>query len=65
MPSSVPWKNDLVVTRFLKLPPPNAPVDEDDPLAGVVNIFDVSVVFIVGLMIALFSVYRIGDLVPD
>ena len=27
------------------------------------NIFDVSVVFIVGLMITLFSVYRIGDLV--
>ena len=26
------------------------------------NLFDVSVVFIVGLMITLFSVYRIGDL---
>ncbi len=51
------------MARFLKLPPPNAPVEEDDPLAGVVNIFDVSVVFIVGLMIALFSVYRIGDLI--
>ena len=63
MPSSVPWKNDPAMARFLKLPPPNAPVDEDDPLAGVVNIFDVSVVFIVGLMIALFSVYRIGDLI--
>ena len=54
------------MARFLKLPPPNAPIEEDDPLAGVVNIFDVSVVFIVGLMIALFSVYRIGDLIdPD
>ncbi len=51
------------MARFLKLPPPNAPIAEDDPLAGVVNIFDVSVVFIVGLMIALFSVYRIGDLI--
>ncbi len=51
------------MARFLKIPPPNAPVEEDDPLAGVVNIFDVSVVFIVGLMIALFSVYRIGDLI--
>lgn len=51
------------MARFLKLPPPNAPIEEDDPLAGVVNIFDVSVVFIVGLMIALFSVYRIGDLI--
>lgn len=51
------------MARFLTLPPPNAPIEEDDPLAGVVNIFDVSVVFIVGLMIALFSVYRIGDLI--
>ena len=51
------------MARFLKIPPPNAPIEEDDPLAGVVNIFDVSVVFIVGLMIALFSVYRIGDLI--
>ena len=63
MPSSAPWKNEPGMARFLKLPPPNAPVEEDDPLAGVVNIFDVSVVFIVGLMIALFSVYRIGDLI--
>jgi hypothetical protein len=31
-------------------------------MAGVANLFDVSVVFIVGLMITLFSVYRIGDL---
>ena len=36
---------------------------EEDPLAGIANLFDVSVVFIVGLMITLFSVYRIGDLV--
>jgi hypothetical protein len=35
---------------------------EEDPLAGIANLFDVSVVFIVGLMIALFSVLRIGDL---
>jgi len=35
---------------------------DEDPLAGVANLFDVSVVFIVGLMITLFSVYRIGDL---
>ncbi len=51
--------------RFLHLPSPAEAADED-PLAGVANIFDVSVVFIVGLMITLFSVYRIGDLVdPD
>ena len=48
--------------RFLKLPPPETP-PEEDPLAGVANLFDVSIVFIVGLMITLFSVYRMGDLV--
>ena len=48
--------------RFLHLPSP-ADAEDEDPLSGVANIFDVSVVFIVGLMITLFSVYRIGDLV--
>ena len=47
--------------RFLHLPSPDEAPDED-PLSGVANIFDVAVVFIVGLMITLFSVYRIGDL---
>jgi hypothetical protein len=48
------------MAKFLKLP---APDDADeDPLAGVANLFDVSVVFIVGLMISLFSIYRMGDL---
>ena len=50
------------MARFLNLPTPDEGLDED-PLAGVANIFDVSVVFIVVLMITLFSVYRIGDLV--
>ena len=45
---------------FLQLPPPDEP--EEDPLAGIANLFDVSVVFIVGLMISLFSIYRMGDL---
>jgi hypothetical protein len=48
--------------RFLHLPSPDEPLEED-PLSGIANLFDVSVVFIVGLMITLFSVYRIGDLV--
>ncbi len=48
--------------RFLRLSPPED-VAEEDPLAGVANLFDVSIVFIVGLMITLFSVYRMGDLV--
>jgi hypothetical protein len=50
------------MARFLRLLPPDD-VAEEDPLAGVANLFDVSVVFIVGLMITLFSVYRMGDLV--
>ena len=49
------------MTRFLHLPAPEEPLDED-PMAGVANLFDVSVVFIVGLMITLFSGYRFGDL---
>ena len=48
--------------RFLHLPTPDEP-PEEDPLSGVANLFDVSVVFIVGLMITLFSVYKMGDLV--
>jgi hypothetical protein len=47
--------------RFLHLPAPEEPAEED-PLAGIANLFDVSIVFIVGLMISLFSIYRMGDL---
>jgi hypothetical protein len=50
------------MARFLHLPA-SEETAEEDPLAGVANLFDVSVVFIVGLMITLFSVYRLGDLV--
>lgn len=53
------------MAKFLRLPAVDDAADED-PLAGIANLFDVSVVFIVGLMITLFSVYRMGDLVdPD
>ena len=48
------------MARFLTLP--HADEVEEDPLTGVANLFDASVVFIVGLMISLFSVYRMGDL---
>lgn len=50
------------MSRFLRLPSPDEP-PEEDPLAGIANLFDVSVVFIVGLMITLFSVYKMADLV--
>jgi hypothetical protein len=49
------------MSKFLQLPRPED-IDED-PLAGIANLFDVSVVFIVGLMVSLFSVYRMGNLV--
>jgi len=52
------------MARFLHLPSPDEPLEED-PLAGIANLFDVSVVFIVGLMITLFSVYRMGDLIDQ
>ncbi len=48
------------MSKFLKLPMPEE--IEEDPLSGIANLFDVSVVFIVGLMISLFSVYRMGGL---
>ena len=50
------------MARFLHLPGPDE-VPEEDPLSGIANLFDVSVVFIVGLMISLFSIYRMGDLI--
>lgn len=52
------------MSRYLHLPSPEEPMEED-PLSGIANLFDVSVVFIVGLMMTLFSVYRIGDLVDS
>ena len=50
------------MARFLHVPPAEEVVEED-PLSGIANLFDVSVVFIVGLMISLFSIYRMSDLV--
>lgn len=49
------------MSKFLHLPSPDE-IAEEDPLSGVANLFDVSIVFIVGLMLTLFSVYRMGDL---
>lgn len=35
---------------------------DEDPLSGVANLFDMSVVFIVGLIVTLFSAYQLLDL---
>ncbi len=37
-------------------------VYDDDPLSGVANLFDVGLVFIVGLMFALLSVFHVMDI---
>jgi hypothetical protein len=36
--------------------------EDDDPLAGIANLFDVSVAFIVALLIALFGLFSTGRL---
>ncbi|MBW2010560.1 MAG: DUF2149 domain-containing protein [Deltaproteobacteria bacterium] len=35
---------------------------DDDPMTGVANLFDIGLVFIVGLLLTLFSVYNLQDL---
>jgi hypothetical protein len=43
-----------------------ATAEEEDPLAGIANLFDVSVAFIVALLIALFTLLSSADLLnPD
>lgn len=39
-----------------------SPGHDDDPLAGIANLFDVSVAFIVALLIALFALFSAGSL---
>lgn len=38
---------------------------DDDPMTGVANLFDIGLVFIVGLILALFSVYHLQDLFSE
>jgi len=38
---------------------------DDDPLTGVANLFDVGLVFIVGLIVTLFSAYHLQDLFSE
>lgn len=39
-----------------------APGEDEDPLAGIANLFDVSVAFIVALLIALFTLFSSSEL---
>ncbi len=38
---------------------------DDDPMTGIVNLFDVSLVFIVTLLLTLFSVFNVGELLNE
>ncbi|WP_022668599.1 DUF2149 domain-containing protein [Desulfospira joergensenii] len=38
---------------------------DNDPMAGVANLFDLGLVFIVGLLIALFGAYHLEDLLSQ
>lgn len=38
---------------------------EDDPMSGIANLFDVGLVFIVALLITLFSAYNLQDLFSE
>jgi hypothetical protein len=40
-------------------------VQDDDVMTGVANLFDIGLVFIVGLIMALFSVYHLQDLFSE
>ncbi|MBT8341095.1 MAG: DUF2149 domain-containing protein [Desulfatitalea sp.] len=38
---------------------------DDDPMTGVANLFDIGLVFIVGLILSLFSIYRLQELFSE
>ena len=40
-------------------------LDGEDPMSGVANLFDVGLVFIVGLLVTLFSAYHLQDLFSE
>ena len=37
----------------------------DDPMAGIANLFDIGLVFIVGLLVTLFAAYQLQDLFSE
>ncbi len=40
-------------------------LEDDDPLSGVANLFDLGLVFIVGLLLTLFTAYHLSDLFSE
>ena len=51
--------------RRLKLREVEPGLPEEDPISGIANLFDLSAVFIVSLIIALFTVFRMQDLFDE
>jgi hypothetical protein len=52
--------------RYLKLKQSRGTgFSDNDPLSGVANLFDLGLVFIVGLLIALFGAYHLEDLLSQ
>jgi hypothetical protein len=43
----------------------NQVVIGDDPLSGVANLFDIGLVFIVGLIVTIFSAYNLQDMLSE
>ena len=43
----------------------NIDFSDNDPMSGVANLFDLGLVFIVGLLIALFGAYHLEDLLSQ
>ena len=44
---------------------PSNDLGENDPMTGVANLFDIGLVFIVGLIITLFTAYHLQDLFSE
>jgi hypothetical protein len=55
----------LFVRRYRLRAHGAAPGHDEDPLAGIANLFDVSVAFIVALLIALFTLFSAGSLLDQ
>lgn len=52
--------------KYLSRRRSSAPADEaPDPLEGIINLFDLVLVFTMGLLLALFSVYRLDGLFDE
>jgi hypothetical protein len=52
--------------RYLKPAQNNSTgLSDNDPMSGVANLFDLGLVFIVGLLIALFGAYHLEDLLSQ